>query len=73
MFNGKLYSNVALTLCLCLELTINLTLTVILTRDVKRSSNFRSLNCMFEFEFVSQTLDIRFQLALIRHRPFLPR
>jgi len=40
------------------------------TRDVKRSSNFRSLDRIFEFGLVFQPFDIRFQAALIRPRPF---
>ena len=36
------------------------------SRDVKLSSNFRSSNYMFEFEFVFQPFDIRFQASLNR-------
>ena len=39
-------------------------------RDVKRSSNFRSSDHIFEFGFVFQPFDIRFQPTLIRCRPF---
>ena len=36
------------------------------TRDVKRRSNFWTLNYMFEFEFGIVTFDIRIQLTLSR-------
>jgi len=39
-------------------------------RAVKRSSDLRTLNFMFEFVFVFQPFDIRIQASLIRRRRF---
>ena len=46
---------------------------VIVDRDVKQSSNFRSSGPIFEFGFVFQPFDIRFQATLIRRIPFCPK